>query len=383
MSSIFLDALRRLSQAHLSEITLHQERCIDLCWKEKQLCTACQDNCVAGAIRIGAQVEIDWSRCIRCGVCAAACPTEVFELQMPSDQVILKEMVERNGQEQIQIVCDFVKGQFQGKERQPRTKGRTITVSCIGRFSETFLLESAILGGSHLEFAKCTSDCRFATGRKVVEEMRWRSNTIIANFEAAPQQDNSIKKTASDRRILLGEAGLQAMRMILPINMPNSTGENIQHKLATHRDNLINLMKSQTPLGGPISRGDMPFGSITLDAEKCQLHGDCSKACPTGALRLLDNNQGKELKFLYGACVGCRACLDACPAGAPKLEDNFDLARLAAPWVTLMSRQYRLCTSCGRQFSVKMGSDSQVCSACESRWAQIEKYANESSDSSS
>lgn len=350
-----------------------------MCGKEKRLCTACQENCVANAIRISEQVEIDWSRCTRCGVCAAVCPTEVFEIQVLSDNMILKEIMEQPKPEQIQIVCDFVKGQFQGKERQPQGKGRKITVPCIGRFSETFLLESTIISSNCLEFAKCTSDCRFAIGRKVVEEMQRRSSLIIASFEAAPQRDETVKKTISDRRILLSEAGLEAMRMILPMNTPNSAGGISQHKPPTHRTNLINIMKRQTqPLGEPIIRGEMPFGSIILDTEKCQLHGDCSKACPTGALQLLDNNQGKEITFLYGACVGCKACLHACSTDALSLEETIDLAQLAKPSTTLMTRRYQLCTSCGRQFPIRMGLDAQVCPACQERWGEIEKYARES-----
>lgn len=376
MSSIFFDVLRRLSESQLSEITIDQERCVDIGRKEKRLCTACQENCVADAIKIWERVDIDWNRCIRCGVCAAVCPTEVFTMQVLSDNMILKEIATQPEKESVLVECNFVNKRFEGKEKHPKAKGKKIVVPCLARFSETFLLQSSLATGSHLEWARCTSDCRFETGRKVVEEMRQRTNLLLERFESTSKKNKPYEKKVSERRILLSEAGLQAINMVLPRNTQNTKQTRSKDKIPLHRASLIEIAKSQTP-EGQLTRGKMPFGNIIADTEKCKLHGRCTEACPTGALRLVDNNQGKELVFLYGACVGCRACLEACSEGALKIEENIDLARLAAPWVTLMSRQYRLCTSCGRQFAVRMRSNSQVCPSCEGRWAEIEKYANE------
>ncbi len=377
MGSIFFDVLRRLSESQLNEITIDQERCIDIGRKEKRLCTACQENCVADAIKIWERVDIDWNKCVRCGVCAAVCPTEVFTMQVLSDNMVLKEITAQSEKEPVLVECNFVNKRFEGKEKHSQAKGKKIIVPCLARFSETFLLQSSLAAGNHLEFAKCTSDCSFKTGRKVIEEMGQRSNLLLERFQAASKKNNKpYEKKISERRILLGEAGLQAINMVLPRNTPNAKQSSSKDKIPLHRAGLIEIVKAQTPEGQFI-RGKMPFGNVTVDTEKCRLHGRCAEACPTGALRIVDNNQGKELVFLYGACVGCRACLEACSEGALKLEENIDLARLAAPWITLMSKQYQLCTSCGRQFSVRMGANSQVCPSCEERWAEIEKYASE------
>jgi ferredoxin len=381
VSSIFFDAFRRLSQSQLSEITVEQERCIDIHRKEKQICTACQKNCVADAVRIGEQIVIDWNKCVRCGVCAAVCPTEVFTMQVFSDNMILKEIASQPKNEPLLIECNVVNGQFEGKEKHARnkTKGKKIVVSCIARFSETFLLQIIIAGGDNLEFAKCTADCSFKAGREVIKEMQRRTDMLLERFDVTEHKDESVKdKIISERRLLLSEVGLQAIRMVLPRNTPDTKQLNSKDKVPMHRAGLIELVKKQSPKG-QFNRENMPFGNVTADLEKCQFHGHCAEACPTGAIRLVDTtSQGKELVFLYGACVGCGACLDACPEGALDLDETVDLTHLSSPWATLTARQYRLCTSCGRQFSVKSGSDSQVCSDCEKRWAQIEKYADES-----
>ncbi len=380
MNSIFFDVFRRLSQSQLNEITIDQERCIDFHRKEKkELCTACQENCVVTAISIGERINIDWNKCIRCGICAAVCPTEVFTMQVLSDNMILNCISEQSDTEPVMIECNFVNGQFEGKEKHPRTKGKKIIVPCTARFSETFLLQSSLVSGDRLKIAQCTKDCTFNNGKKVAEELQRRSRVLLDRFSASQPKDKPTKdRTLSERRYLLGEAGLQAINMLLPTNASSTNQLRSIDKIPSHRASLIELVKNCPPSGEPFNRGKMPFGAVTIDPEKCRLHGSCAEACPTGALRLLDDNQEKKLVFLYGACIGCGACIYACPEGATKLEETVDLTRLSAPWATLMARQYRLCTSCGRQFSANMGADVKVCPSCVKRWAEIERYSDES-----
>ncbi|MFQ6134704.1 MAG: 4Fe-4S binding protein [Nitrososphaerales archaeon] len=384
MSSTFFDALRKISSSQLSEIAAYSERCIDLCCKAKKLCSVCRENCVTDAIKIDGRVEIDWSRCIKCGVCAAVCPTEVFEIQSPSDNMILNTIGEASENERVVVECDFVNRSFQGEEKHTRSKSRKITVPCIGRFSETFLLQSILAGGDKIEFVKCTSDCSFSEGRSVIEEMWHRTDHLLKIFETSAQKDEQNAehiKDVSERRRLLRETGLQAIGILLSQSTQRAESLSSSNKTPPHRAELIELAKRHTAPSILIDREKMPFGSIKIDTEKCRLHGICASVCPTDALQFLEDNQGKELSFMYGLCVGCKACVYICPEGALEMDEKIDLVLLSSPRKAIMEKKYRLCTSCGKQFTVKTGSDSSICPSCIRRWSVIEGYAEESSKS--
>jgi ferredoxin len=378
VSSIFFGTIRRLSQAGLNEVTIDHDRCINLRYRHEVLCTACQENCVTDAIKIDDLIEIDWGRCIRCGVCAAVCPTEVFTIQEPSDTTILRR-VTKQPDGHVRLECDFVNGRFKGNKRHRKANVSKVTVRCVGRFSETFLLQSILAGGDRFEFAECTADCRFLTGKTVIEEMRRRADNILKSFRTVVPRDyssNSVK--ISERRDLLKEMGLQAIGVLLPLKSSPKQALDTKDQMPPHRAALLELAKKRKGNTDLLERGTMPFANVMVDAKKCRLHGICAELCPTGALHLSDGNQGKELRFLYGACVGCRICLHACPEGAINMGDTIDWSQLASPWRTLTGRQYRFCTDCGRQFSVKNGSDTLTCATCVKRWNEIERYSGES-----
>lgn len=384
MGSTFFDALKKISASQLSEIVVHPERCTDLCYKAKKLCSVCQQNCVTEAIKIDGDVEIDWSKCIHCGVCAAICPTEVFEIQAPSDNMILNSIGEALENELVVIECNFVNGRFQGKEKHAGSKGRKMTVPCVGRFSETFLLQSILAGGDKVEFVKCTSDCVFSQGLSVVEEMGRRTEYLLKIFRTSAWKDKQKAEnvdSVSERRRLLRETGVKAMEILFSQSAQGEGYSPIRGKTPPHRAELIELAKMHTSPSILIERERMPFGNIKIDTGKCRLHGICASVCPTDALQFLDNNQGKELSFMLGMCVGCEACVRVCPEKALKMDEKLDLGLLSSPRKAIMEKKYRLCTSCGKQFSVKTGSDSSICPSCKRRWSAIEGYAEESSKS--
>ncbi len=380
---MFFDSLRKISSSvQFSEIAVYPERCIDLSCKAKKLCSVCQENCVTDAIKIEEGVEIDWKRCNRCGVCAAVCPTEVFEIQSPSDNVILTSIGEASGNERVVIECDFVNRTFQGEEKHVKSKGKkkTITVPCVGRFSETFLLQSILSGGDRVEYAECTRDCGFSEGRSIVEEMRRRTVQLAKMFETLKRKDEPNAERSIDvteRRRLLRETWFQAIGTILPKTTQPAKSTHSGNKTPPHRAKLIELAKRQTAPTTLINREKMPFGNIQIDTGKCRLHGICASVCPTDALHFSEDNLGKKLSFIPGLCVGCEACAYICPERSLEISKTMDLALLSSPSKVIMEKKYLLCTSCGRQFAVKTGSDSSICPTCIRRWSAIEEYTKE------
>jgi len=265
LSSIFFDAIRRISSSQLSEIIISSDRCIDESCKAKKLCSICQDNCVVDAINIDDEVEIDWEKCIKCGVCAAVCPTEVFKIQAPSDNKILSSIVGSSKDENIVIECNFVNKSFQGKEKRPKKGGRKIIVPCIGRFSETFVLLSTLSGGDEVEFVSCTSDCRFSIGKETIDKMWGRTEKLFKIFEKNEKKaiiDNN--QAQSGRRKLLRETGFQAMSIILSQSSQTIVSSKSNSKTPPHRAELMQLIERYSPPTILIERNKMPFSNIKM-----------------------------------------------------------------------------------------------------------------------
>jgi ferredoxin len=67
-----------------------------------------------------------------------------------------------------------------------------------------------------------------------------------------------------------------------------------------------------------------PFGSLTVDAERCTMCLSCVSACPVAALA--DNADKPQLRFIEKNCVQCGLCARTCPEDAITLEPRLWLA---------------------------------------------------------
>jgi ferredoxin len=67
-----------------------------------------------------------------------------------------------------------------------------------------------------------------------------------------------------------------------------------------------------------------PFGSVTVDAQKCTLCLACVGACPESALA--DNPERPQLRFIEKNCVQCGLCRTTCPEQAITLQPRLWLA---------------------------------------------------------
>jgi len=69
------------------------------------------------------------------------------------------------------------------------------------------------------------------------------------------------------------------------------------------------------------------FGFPVVDFSRCTACDECTRSCPTGAIRTATPAPGlKTLSLSYAACIQCRECVTACPEQAVSVSRDVDLA---------------------------------------------------------
>ena len=84
------------------------------------------------------------------------------------------------------------------------------------------------------------------------------------------------------------------------------------------------LQARSAPESIELPAGPSPFGSLTVNAERCTMCLSCVGACPEAALA--DNAEKPQLRFIEKNCVQCGLCAATCPEDAITLEPRLWLA---------------------------------------------------------
>ncbi|MFN3295051.1 MAG: 4Fe-4S dicluster domain-containing protein, partial [Gemmobacter sp.] len=100
-------------------------------------------------------------------------------------------------------------------------------------------------------------------------------------------------------------------------------------------------------VGQPLTAQALPR---VVAHDNCQLDGLCAAACPSGALRLVESEDGSQagLDFDAATCLGCGLCARLCPHAALSVhtagEANQALGSGPEP---LIRRVQQRCATCG------------------------------------
>lgn len=104
-----------------------------------------------------------------------------------------------------------------------------------------------------------------------------------------------------------------------------------------------------------------PFGSLSIDTERCTLCLSCVGACPAGALG--DNPERPQLRFTEKHCVQCGLCVGTCPESALALQPRLWLAdggRARKQPRTLHELPPWTCVRCGKPFGTQKAIEAMV-----------------------
>ena len=83
-------------------------------------------------------------------------------------------------------------------------------------------------------------------------------------------------------------------------------------------------------------------------SEECTLCGACARACPSDALKVVEEGGVLRLEFSHQLCVGCGTCGEICPEGAVKISRSLNPHLLrSGEFIELTRDEIARCRGCG------------------------------------
>ena len=303
-------------------------------------CSACSSVCAGGAITNAGKGEVDWSRCISCGLCTVVCPSGALGF---ADYRIsrMKKMLSDN-KEIHTLSCPYAQAEADGK------------AWCVASYHGEQIAALALQGNGEIirgDCASCERREKMGCFEKTLEQVRlflgdemYRSRvTLRQSSEASAKEVSrrdlfgrlmpSMRKKTADSQFLeknYGTDGLAMRRMLSDVMKRHSTPE-----------------KEYTWL--------MP--AFTDDCWAC---GICAKVCPNEAIKAKEKDGAWRMVCSPMKCTGCGICEAVCREGGVK---GLKEVRLAADKRQAVHPvQAQACPECGA--AVKPGSGYDLCQRC-------------------
>lgn len=341
-------------------VAVVRDRCVAV-RNRNASCRRCVEACPAGAIEVGGnELRLDLSACIACGACSTACPTEALVPAGPADAALARAAtaaMAENGDRAV-FACARISSK---RTADPRTYAE---VPCLPRVDEALVLSAASRGaGEVLLVDGDCGTCRFRDCSSRVDDTVACANVLLA-AQGSPAR--ATRATGFPDDLLADDAGglfgttrrgffsdavgaaketaMTAARATLEQELGRGAkdpgiGERLR---VTEGGTLppITVPRHEAAIDaldalGPPQVDEIDsrlFGSVSIDASKCNSCGMCATFCPTGALRRdVPAEPGRPLRrleFSASDCVQCGLCADVCWKGALSLDTRVGTAEL-------------------------------------------------------
>jgi ferredoxin len=359
-------------------VRVRQARCTRVRFSESA-CRECIASCPAQAIRIGdGRLRIDRA-CTGCLLCLPACPNDVFvsEPEADAETIPFPDL----------LYCSAL--------LPPKTPTLTdlpsCVVPCLGSIPPHRVIERVLHGRVPLQVITgyCHS-CPMKTGefsfRKREAEIvllltLFKVETVPLTVRAGTDQDrlnlsakveehgkNLKEKEAFSRRDLFlrfrdrvlkpDEAARRRTRVYSDDQGPSEYMRSVIAFVQAYESS-----ESQPP--------EIPFLREIRVQEGCTGCGVCAALCPTGALKINEDQGRVELLWRPAHCSRCNLCVESCCKKAIRFLPGVETRRIAGQTSRAIMRFYRnLCPECGDSF-LSPGPETR-CVRCSKREKVVE-----------
>lgn len=299
-------------------------------------CSLCVASCREGAIEADKPVYIIGGKCVECGACVPACPVGALEAPdfvLKGFESLVKTLASEEVRANLVVTCSEGREalyRFALSGLVPAAPTFVFEVySCVACAHQAALLYAALSGIRMVLYCPLGQACRkagaLARCRRLVEELgkviKLKDSVVLAEYDLAILE--TMQKPAA---LPIGElpAGIAHASVVAARLLPSAEA--------------------------PADLSVAHFYLAEVDPGRCSLCGACSKACPTGALRVAEDPEESAVSLMFsaGGCVGCGSCSTACPEGALRVLGRFDPRAHSSDAPMLLVRvEVARCRSCG------------------------------------
>ncbi|OGT99654.1 MAG: hypothetical protein A2X80_11740 [Geobacteraceae bacterium GWB2_52_12] len=353
----------------------------------RSACDSCAVLCPVKAINVTENgVEITGG-CTSCGVCVSVCPNGAFRLKEQDDGEIVSEIRARGrlpGVDLFRISCEH---------------GETtadLVVPCLSRLTEVLLMEPLRRGACGVVIMQPV--CEECPASKAAVHLETVLKRVYHLIEMVGMERDRILRIRIDFQSLKSApAGKSLSRRsffelfraktigIAAASIPDfarsDTGSEEIFRMAVcskqenrKRSLLLDCLRDgdswspdsglQAPREVRVSSADSIMANIEV-SQGCTACGVCATLCPTGALKLSDNEEMVHLGFKPHLCTNCRVCEETCMPKALHLKEEVLLNRLLEDQeIKLFEARKKTCLTCRTDFA---GESSDVCPLCTGR----------------
>lgn len=307
-------------------------------------CGLCVSTCPFNALAAEeGRIVVDKRRCEGCGVCLTSCPAGAVSLPGASLSQYEAQLAALLGANEPAVLfyCTKTAAVLDGS-----TRGwLPVEVPCIGMVTPGWLLQTVACGATAVGFTSCGGDCRAFEETVLEGRVAYVRDLLrLLGDDAAEYRVGAVP---------VGPLGVEPPPRLPPFMRPDvpACPPSLAEPAATATA-LVRLGQGDhsTALHLP-GDGASPLGLVHLRTEACTACGACAAACPTGALRFEERDEGVVLSYDATACNGCGRCALNCPESAGRVlrvERAADLDALRRGRTPLKMEPLAPCNGCGR-----------------------------------
>lgn len=369
MSSV-QDAVQIWQKLESDKLHVLMHRCVRV-RNRNVTCRKCVDACPVECITVeGNSLAVDPFACIGCGTCATACPVGALIPLKPADRQLEDLMV--NSLDLNDGTAVIACREMADKARGRIDPGKVVRVECLSRVDESLLASLAGLDAQcvMLVCGDCDS-CELSRAGQValdvVLTMRdiltlWNSPMTVEVHQRFPSFVRFQAEYDEGRRDLMRDARDAAFDVAAATAdyeiknalqsdeeqefsfamLRSANGRNLPQFMPHRRERLHEALDY---LGTPRDEilTSRLWGHAELDPEACDGCGMCEMFCPTGAIRLVYDDEDAEgprtrssrahvqaVDVFPRQCLQCRTCEDICPRRAIRIDPQVFASDIAS-----------------------------------------------------
>ena len=302
-------------------ILTDRSRCLRMRYNGN-LCSQCTAQCRAGAIAIDGDVHVLADHCSECMLCVSVCPSDCFKIQGPDFYSVIGRLRKIWPSVQLPVLgCNT--------STDADCHGKTF---CFGFMSEEHVIALAVFleGALQIDVSGCAG-CRngfvLDVLKKRIESVETKTSIKISSRIKLVHHkaDLDFQEISYDRRGFFKALRNTTFTKAAGLFDHDDSGQEMQSysakKLPLKRE-LLNRVLKALPEKPQRSLLENYYYMVDVD-EDCDNCFSCIGMCPTGALKIENSGDKRELFFSSSLCNACGLCEGFCKKRSVRIEKGF------------------------------------------------------------